>query len=482
MRLPGDLEESLAVWLPRQRWFAGKGRDIDKLAILTDTELVQGDPGLHHVIAAVHQNGSVDRYQLLVGVREELPERLMHAEIEHGPGTDRGVRAYDAVHDPELTPALLNLLDAGQDLGPLSFHTVPDVRLETGLTGVVSTAEQSNTSLIYGAAPGPTYICKLFRRIAPGANPDLELNLGLARVGCVHVPKLYGWISDDSGSTLAMVSEFLATAIDGWRLATASVRDLLNPVGLTPGSPGTGPEALPPTPEEAGGDFAAEAERLGAATAAVHRDLAAAFGVGELDPQSVRDLAAGMHRQLDEAVAVVPQLTQYAPAIGAAFDELAAQGFGLPVQSVHGDYHLGQVLRGGTGWVLLDFEGEPGRTAAERRVSSHPLRDVAGMLRSFDYAALYLLHGEPGLREALPGASPEHFELLENRALEWAAHNRAAFCRGYAAAGGPDPAAHGVLLRALEYDKAVYEALYEARNRPSWIEIPLSSLARALSR
>jgi maltokinase len=482
VRLPGDLEESIAVWLPRQRWFAGKGRDIDKLAILTDTELVQADPGLHHVIVAVHQDDSVDRYQLLVGVRTELPERLVHAEIEHGTGIDQGVRAYEAVHDPELTPALLDLLAAGEDFGPLSFHTVPDVQLETGLVGVVSTAEQSNTSLIFGAAPGPTYIYKVFRRIAPGPNPDLELNLGLARVGCSHVPKLYGWISDDSGSTLAMVSEFLATAVDGWRLATASVRDLLNPVGLTPAAPGAGPEPTPPTPEEAGGDFAAEAERLGAATAAVHRDLAAAFGVGELSREGVRELTAGMHRQLEEAVEAVPQMARFAPAIANAFDELAAQGTGLPVQSVHGDYHLGQVLRSGTGWVVLDFEGEPGRTAAERRISSHPLRDVAGMLRSFDYAALYLLHGDPGLREALPGASPEHFELLENRALEWAAHNRAAFCRGYATAGGPDPAAHGVLLRALEYDKAVYEALYEARNRPSWLEIPLRSLARELYR
>lgn len=474
MRLPGDLEESLAIWLPRQRWFAGKGRDIDKLAILTVTMLVAGDPGLHHVIAAVHQDDGVDRYQLLLGTRSELPERLGHAEIEHSGGQE--LKVYDAVHDPELTQALLELLDAGENVGPIAFHTVPEVKLETGLRGVVSTAEQSNTSLIYGTPPGPAYICKLFRRISPGSNPDLDLNLGLARVGCTHVPKLYGWMSDDAGSTLAMVSEYLATAIDGWRLATASVRDLLNPVG-------TGAVTDPaPTAEEAGGDFASEAERLGAATAAVHHDLAAAFGVTALPAEGVRALAAAMHDHLAGATESVPELARHAERIGAAFDELAAYDAAIPVQPVHGDYHLGQVLRIGTGWVVLDFEGEPGRAAAERRIPSHPLKDVAGMLRSFDYAALYLLHGERGLRDALPSASPEQFDLLEQRALDWAERNRAAFCRGYVAAGGPDPAAHGVLLRAFEYDKAVYEAVYEARNRPSWLDIPLGSLARAVRR
>jgi maltokinase len=126
-------------------------------------------------------------------------------------------------------------------------------------------------------------------------------------------------------------------------------------------------------------------------------------------------------------------------------------------------------MRTDTGWVLLDFEGEPARTPGERRALAHPLRDVAGMMRSFEYAARFLIADQ-----SLPY---ESVQSLETRAHAWAARNRAAFRRGYADAGGPDPEAHAVLVRAFEFDKAVYEVRYEARNRPSWLPVPLRSLA-----
>jgi maltokinase len=137
---------------------------------------------------------------------------------------------------------------------------------------------------------------------------------------------------------------------------------------------------------------------------------------------------------------------------------------------VHGDYHLGQVLRTEAGWVVLDFEGEPATPLAQRRARSSPLRDVAGMLRSFDYAARYQLVGSTE-------ADTPQFEALHGKARDWAKRNAAAFCAGYAEAGGLDPGANDVLLRALQLDKAVYEVLYEARHRPSWLTIPLESLA-----
>jgi maltokinase len=195
-----------------------------------------------------------------------------------------------------------------------------------------------------------------------------------------------------------------------------------------------------------------------------------AFGVTLAPPDEVRAMAGRMHRQLDEVSQTVPELARYARTIGRAFDDLAESGVELPLQRVHGDYHLGQAMRTEKGWVLLDFEGEPARPYSERRAMAHPLRDVAGMLRSFEYAARFLPAGDTSL-------SPEIADALELRARAWADRNRDAFCRGYAEAGGADPAANTVLIRALELDKAVYEILYEARNRPSWLPVPLRSLA-----
>jgi maltokinase len=449
------LAELLIEWLPRQRWFAGKGRAISAVEFVADTRLVPGDPGLRHAVVIVRQGpGEASYYQLLLGFRHELPGRLEYASL----GLVEDMYVYDAAHDPDLTRSLLTHMADGTDAGPLRFRTVPGVRVDTDLTSLASPAEQSNTSLVYGDA----YICKLFRRLTPGVNPDLEVSLALSGSGSKHIPELYGWIEtvlDGESTTLAMLSEYLRTATDGWQLATTSVRDLYAEADLHA--------------HEVGGDFAGEAERLGVATATVHRDLAEAFGVGSLGAGEVRAMAGLMRSRLDDARTAVPELAPYAGRIVTAFDDLAEQDAPLAVQRIHGDYHLGQVMRTEVGWILLDFEGEPARPLAERRAPGHPLRDVAGMLRSFEYAARYLLTGP----SAAIADDPAH-EQREYRASEWADRNRDAFCTGYTDAGGPNPHAHEVLLRAFEFDKAVYEVMYEARNRPSWLHVPLGSLAR----
>ena len=453
-----QLAELLIDWLPRQRWFAGKGREVSAVEFVADTRLVAGDPGLWHAIVIVRQGpAEAAYYQLLLGFRHELPGRLEYASI----GDADDLHVYDAAHDPDLTRSLLAGMADGADTGSLRFRTVPGARLDVGLTSLASPAEQSNTSLVYGDA----YICKLFRRLTPGVNPDLEISLALSGSGSKNIPELFGWIEtvlDGESTTLAVLSEYLRTATDGWQLATTSVRDLYAEADLHA--------------HEVGGDFAAEAERLGVATASVHRDLAEAFGVTSISADEVRALADLMLGRLAEARAAVPELAPYAGPIAAAFDDLATQDAPLAVQRIHGDYHLGQVLRTEVGWMLLDFEGEPARPLAERRAPGHPLRDVAGVMRSFEYAARYLLAGPL----ATVADDPAH-EQREYRAREWADRNKDAFCAGYTDAGGPDPSAHEVLLRAFEYDKAVYEVVYEARNRPSWLQVPLGSLARLTS-
>jgi len=167
-------EEALVGWLPGQRWFAGKGAPIDRLAIDADTVLVDGDPALRHLIVAVSQAGGTDHYQLLAGLRTAIPDRLEHAVI--GPAGDAGElgpgwTVYDALHDPQLTRRLLQAMAGGETIGQLSFAAEPDAVIDTGLDSLVLTGEQSNTSMIFGEEA----ILKVFRRPHPGPNPDLEI-------------------------------------------------------------------------------------------------------------------------------------------------------------------------------------------------------------------------------------------------------------------------------------------------------------------
>ncbi len=455
------LEQSLATWLPAQRWYPGGSAAVE-LAIIADTPLASGDPELRHLVVGVSSGGDAVRYQVLAGVRAEVPKALQHAVI--GPD-GRGGTAYDALHDPELTRVLLLGIASERAAGPLRFVAEPGAPIDTTAGSLVLSAEQSNTSLIFGESA----ILKVFRRVFPGQNPDLEVTRALARLGSQHVAAPFGWIqatlddgnggSDGNGdghhhgepALLALLSEYLRGACDGWSLAETSLRDLY--------------AAETSRAAEAGGDFAGEAHRLGAATASVHADLAAAFGTSVLEPDAMAGLAAQMTSKLMAASAEVPALARLASRAESAFARLASLGEPVPVQRIHGDYHLGQVMRTQTGWVALDFEGEPAAPLDRRRARSSALQDVAGMLRSFDYAARHQLLGHPD--EA----------RLSAAARDWVTRNQAAFCAGYAEVSGADPRARGVLLRALMLDKAVYEVIYEVRHRPSWQSIPLSAIA-----
>jgi maltokinase len=428
-----SLAELLREWLPRQRWFAGKDRPVTDLGLLSLTELFPGC--LHLLVHAGHSGVPVpgsgapsgDCYQLLLGVREQLSPRLGRALIGRATvGPLAGLTVYDALQDPRSAQLLLGRLRHPGAAGPLRFEADPSVPVPAGLAPRVLQAEQSNSSLVYG----DEFILKVFRRIQPGVNPDLEVSAALAQQGCGRVPAPVAWFrtTHPQQATLGVLQPFLRDASDGWTLALQALTS--------------------------GDDFTAQARELGQATAEVHVALSAAFPAGAHD-ESART-AAAMTERLDAAAHCVPALRPYVPRLRTAFGALVACDPGPPAQRVHGDLHLGQVLRAGRDWFVIDFEGEPSRPLAERRSAQSPVRDIAGMLRSFDYAA----------RQRRPWRP------------EWARRCREAYCAGYADRAGWDPRKKHGLLRAYETDRAVYEVLYEARHRPDWLPVPMAAIER----
>ena len=438
------LNDLLLAWLPQQRWFGGKGRTITDVTESSSALLLDADPQVRLVVVRVtYDDGTAEHYQLLLGrTKDAVEQRLEHAVL----GDVEGSLVYDAVHDPVASSALLEHLAQGRTVDGLTFTR--DADLDADLPGRVLSAEQSNTSVVFGDA----LILKVFRRLQPGANPDIEVTKALADAGSTHVAAPLAWydgVVEGETTSLGLLQPFLRGSSDGWSMATASVRDLFAEADLHA--------------DEVGGDFAGESERLGVATGEVHALMRSALPSATAGPEESQATARQLLERLDAALLVVPELGEHAEAMRAVYDQVGARTAPVEVQRVHGDYHLGQVLRTQEGWVLLDFEGEPARPLAERRALMSPLRDVAGMLRSFDYAAQHLLVEQPG---------------LDFRAEEWATRNRDAFCDGYASAVGADPREETVLLRAFELDKAVYETVYEARNRPTWLRVPLASIGR----
>jgi maltokinase len=445
----------VSAWIPQQRWFAGKGREAT-IGAAPLTEL-STTPAVTIWIAVVdYADGDTETYQVPLVVHE-TPEHTLEHVLLGSIGTEHGTRwVYDALHDKNATPAwLTGIRDAAPtaERGAVRFvryaespDDIPVERESLALTG-----EQSNTSMVFGDVA----IMKVFRRVQPGVNPDIEVQGELSKLGAKHIARLLGAVEADVDgvpSSLAMLQEFLTSATDGWVLATASVRDLMAEADLHA--------------EEAGGDFAGEAERLGAAVAAVHGDLATAFGTRPASTDELRGRAQGMHSRLERALRIVPQLAEVAEGLADTYADVATLRRPVTMQRIHGDLHLGQALRTVYRWVLIDFEGEPMAEIEARREFDSPLRDIAGMLRSFEYA------GHHTVTEGGSAAQRMY------RANEWSQRNRDAFCDGYAEAAGADPRTSGVLLRAFEADKAVYEAVYEARNRPGWLPIPLASLTR----
>jgi maltokinase len=437
--IPPDV---LRAHLLRQRWYAGQAAPGELTVVHQD--VIRPDwPRMVRLI--VEADGVA--YQLVVGLRPEWeqPEFLRGHEravlgvidCEHGPAT-----AYDATYDPELALTLLDAVSGGTEWAAWSRPIG---------------AEQSNTSLVYDER----LILKLFRRLERGPNPEVEVTTALSRVGFPWIAPVLGTESA-AGFDLALLQPFLPGAVEGWALALTSLRDLFG-VYDTQSIPVLDPNAPPPAaasadPSEAGGDFAAEAHRLGETTAGMHAAMAEAFGSG---PGDGRAWADDIERQIR-------------PVFGAGrlpdvLDRLRRVDPGIATRT-HGDYHLGQVMRTDAGWYILDFEGEPARPLEERRRPTSPLRDVAGMLRSLHYASAVALL--------------DHSGDGDGAAKAWEDRNRQAFLGGYlpdAQRAGILPADHEsteTVLAAFELEKAVYELSYERSYRPEWEHIPRAALRR----
>jgi maltokinase len=472
---------AVAGYLATARWFAGKGRELT--VVHADRVGTLGAPDAGRPVVAVElvtveyagaEPHEQETYQVPLALYDQEQERLEHALVGTWKDDDLGtVVAYDAVHDREAAALYLRAFDDAvsgpRQFGDLTFHRLPGHDLDLDAHSTLFSGEQSNSSVAFGEDA----LMKVFRKVNRGRNPDIEIHEALTKRESEHVAALYGWLeltpsNDSDGSDepvqLAMLQQFLRTASDGWELALASVRDLFGEADLHA--------------DEVGGDFAGEAERLGLATAQVHDVLAEQFPTETWGAEDLTALSDAMLTRLEVALAIVPALAEHADPLRetfAAVAALGASGQSAVAQRVHGDFHLGQTLRTVKGWKIVDFEGEPAKPLSERVRPDLVWRDVAGMLRSFDYAAHAV--------EADVQVDADESSQIAFRAAEWAERNTTAFLRGYVdnsgrTSDGALSPEQDLILRAYIADKAVYEAVYEARNRPTWLPIPLGAIAR----
>ena len=426
----GNTLECIGDWISRQRWYAGKGH-VPRLRELSRQRLVSDDSNARvSIILVMDDEGHVPTlYQVPIVERDEVQPAERPFLIGRD---DDGVYLFDGPHDPAFPPALLRAL-------------APEVAAEVTVTAArVLSAEQSNTSIIFDVDGVPSIICKVFRTLHHGDNPDVTLPAALSLAGSTAVPRYVGQLRSEwndvgrpggrAAGHLAFAQEFLTDADDGWRVALRFA--------------------------SAGDDFSTLARALGEQTASVHSMLAQVMPTSDAVEADVAAFAASWTSRLALATREIPALFEHRDEIAAIYSEAKA-GRWPRLQRIHGDFHLGQALLvPERGWVLVDFEGEPLRPMDERDRPDVALRDVAGMLRSFDYAA--------GSTPGVPSG--------------WAASARTAFLDGYTTTSGVDLQTFLPLLNAFELDKAVYEAVYEARNRPGWLAIPLRGIDHILAR
>jgi maltokinase len=457
--LLGKLDlKAVGAWLEEQRWYASKSRHVAGLEVEEAVALAGEPPLLLALVQARFATGSHDLYQLPLAFLPPARARTGSPVARTSQWT-----AVDAIADPELVRELLRHIDAETTIDTaegcvrfskpeLSGPLTPDAPARP--MGV----EQSNSSIVFGSET----VLKVFRRLEPGINPELEMLHFLTRREFPHIAPLQGWYEYEGrafSATLGVAQRFFADAVGGWELALDQIR--------------TDPAA-----------FLIELGSLGTVTAEMHNALASdptdpSFSPEEPSAEALALLTATIDEDVERAFVRLPEDERVAAIAGRGQDvreriaTRAQLGVGGRAIRTHGDYHLGQTLHlgddsDGSVWLIIDFEGEPARPLYERRFKASPLRDVAGMLRSFAYAtsAVAIMYSHPA-----PGQ-------FEERA-------RQTFLEHYFQTIDPAllPAGESAIVNLLsifELEKAIYELQYELENRPDWLPIPVSGIARLL--
>jgi maltokinase len=459
--LPG--EAALIEYVRSRRWFGAKAQEVAHAQLLETAVLRSEPPALVAAVAEIRfPPGTHELYQLPLGLRPASDgwRTGVVAEVD-------GWVIYDALSDPELARVLAELVrgdvTASAREGVLEFRST-----DVGFDGLPSPrplgSEQSNTSVVFG----DELIMKAYRRLEAGVNPELELLRFLTERRFENVADLAGWYAYAGAVmdlTLGILQRFVVSGEDGWELGLAELRtapgrflERLGRLGEVTGSMHAVLSSEPADP-----DFAPEepsGEALALLVATVDEEIEAVF----LDlPENEPALApiAGRGEEVRERLRAISRVGDVGRII-----------------RTHGDYHLGQVLltdgadrsdsSDGTDWIVLDFEGEPARSLPERRRKRSPLRDVAGMLRSFAYAA--------SASELVNGVRPPE---------GWVDEARRRFLDGYLATADRhvlpgSPTGMERLLAVFELEKAVYELRYELNNRPDWVGIPVAGIQRLL--
>lgn len=441
-----ELTELVGSWMRRQRWYSTKAFE-PRLRLLGSFELERApesaDDGsrivTHFFCDDAPRTPRVYQVPLVARVRRD-------GDPAGFVGEAGGRYLYDGPVEEAYVAALASLMTgagaADGEHARAGGHTLGE-RIPV-LSSRRLSAEQSNTSIVAELSDRLALV-KVFRVVQDGENPDISTLAALTAGGSERTPALLGWLTGSwpapdgaaAAGELALMQDFVPGAEDGWELAVSAA--------------------------ETGEDFTERAFALGAGTAQLHRQLAGVLPTKRAEPDDVRVALDGMFQRLTITTTEVPEVETLRAAIASVYEGAATAP--LPVlQRIHGDLHLGQVLYSpDRGWQFIDFEGEPLRPLAERALPDATMRDVAGMLRSFDYVA-----GSLARREDPIDAS------------RWAADARKAYLAGYTSVAGDVLDEFAGLLAAFELDKAVYEITYEARHRPSWIPIPRSAVDRLL--